>query len=383
MISTDAVKGKDLKKKQENGPQTILISMRKTVTTWYQGETHKTSHLNVLITCFIYRLDPVVLMRGRNMAFGLGHAKRLFRYWRVRKLTGAEWASLCFSRFLRILKPFEHRLQTKGFSPVWKRRWALRLFLRRKPFLQCGQTWGLSPVWKRSCLRRLFRRANVFLHFLHEYGFSPVWKRSWRFRIFLRLNFLPQILQTWACPCERTPCRRQMPFPHSLKQHSRRPVWTRWCARRSFGVEKHFLLDPFALCSLDSIRRFTSCTEHGRNSLQSKGVWLSWKRTFFAFAALLPDAWLSSVASAGVLLDWGDSVWGDFSTDSEELTSIRPRSHWFILSVERSTLGMLSRTELNGRDSGSTIECEEGSSRASSPWRPKRHQKREKFVFIL
>lgn len=41
-----------------------------------------------------------------------------------------------------------------GFSPVWIRRWLLRVCRCRKRVPQISQGYGFSPVWMSTCARR-------------------------------------------------------------------------------------------------------------------------------------------------------------------------------------------------------------------------------------
>lgn len=70
----------------------------------------------------------------------------------------------CLFRLLDWLNLRSQRWHSKGFSPVWTRKWVFKLFF-----------------W-----------LNDFPQTVQEYGFSPVWVRTWVFKLLLWMNFFPQ-----------------------------------------------------------------------------------------------------------------------------------------------------------------------------------------------
>ncbi len=75
---------------------------------------------------------------------------------------------------------FEKRLFYKchkqnGFSPVWTRRWVLRLSVREKAFLQMSQTkWFLSSVDTSSSAQAIRTRKSFFTNVTNKYVLSSV-----------------------------------------------------------------------------------------------------------------------------------------------------------------------------------------------------------------
>jgi hypothetical protein len=85
------------------------------------------------------------------------------------------WVLRCILRQLEFPKLFSHKLHWKGLSPVCILMCFVREALSPKYFPHTVQVNGFSPVmWTLECLARALFCVKVFLHLLQWYGFTPV-----------------------------------------------------------------------------------------------------------------------------------------------------------------------------------------------------------------
>lgn len=104
------------------------------------------------------------------------------------------WTELCCLKLTRDLKLAPHELHLKGRSPVWILRCASLLAFVLNPFLQKSQKWETDPVWTFSwyCFDANCEKARA--QYRHLNGFSPLWVRRW----FVRVTFVANDFLQWA-----------------------------------------------------------------------------------------------------------------------------------------------------------------------------------------
>ena len=132
-----------------------------------------------------------------------------------------------------------------GFSPVWIRRWVLRLEDWLNVLSHMWHMYCLSSVWILMWRRNVSRSLNALSHTWHSNGFSPVWLRMCSARWWLVKQHLSHsvhmYLPRWIFICRPRECRDEKRLSHSSQEYSFSALWTLLCLMRLCDVLNRLL----------------------------------------------------------------------------------------------------------------------------------------------